>query len=249
MISIASHSRVFLPYHPGNAADIASAALFQYFNNRMFLDALVDGNIDANFNGSFDDPGDTKADPTLANRLDFVGLNYYGVTLVESTDQTLFPFTGLTFANDLDQKGLAGPVSDFGGTIYPQGFRPVIDEVAAYGLPIIITENGIADAMDVDRPRFLLDHLYALEQAIQDGVDIRGYFHWSLVDNFEWAGGFCPRFGLFDVDYTNPARTRTARGSVSVYHQIITANQVPVALFATYSGYPTTTTFCTRTGP
>jgi beta-glucosidase/6-phospho-beta-glucosidase/beta-galactosidase len=77
----------------------------------------------------------------------------------------------------------------------------------------VITENGIADRDDKNRARFLAEHLYQLGWAMQDGVDVRGYFHWSLMDNFEWQNGFCPNFGFASVDHTTAARTLRASGN------------------------------------
>ena len=82
----------------------------------------------------------------------------------------------------------------------------------------LVTENGIADSNDSNRARFILEHLYELGRAKADGLDIRGYFYWSLLDNFEWASGFCPRFGLHTVDRTTAARK--ARASVAVYANV-----------------------------
>jgi len=98
----------------------------------------------------------------------------------------------------------------------------VLDEVKPYGLPVVITENGIADSKDVMRARFVAEHLYQLGWAKARGVDVRGYFHWALVDNFEWANGYCPKFGLFSYDPTTGART--ARPSTATFKQIIQAN-------------------------
>ncbi len=90
-----------------------------------------------------------------------------------------------------------------------------------YGLPIIITENGLADEDDDLRPRHMRHHLYAVLRAMQDGVTILGYYHWTLLDNFEWAEGYEPRFGLFEVDFEDDARPRTARpGAVGEFQRI-----------------------------
>src|ERR1041385_6553154 len=97
--------------------------------------------------------------------------------------------------NDLDRFGVNLPITEFGATIYPQGFRVVLDEVAAYGLPIVVTENGLADGFDTQRPRFLVDHLYAVAKAIDDGLDVRGYFHWEV--------GRRKRFGSFATAAAN----------------------------------------------
>jgi beta-glucosidase len=92
-----------------------------------------------------------------------------------------------------------------------------------YGLPIYVTENGIADREDRLRPGFLLSHLKEVARALADGIDIRGYYHWSLLDNFEWGKGFGPRFGLYHVDYETFARKPTK--SAEVYRNIIEAHR------------------------
>lgn len=92
-------------------------------------------------------------------------------------------------------------VSDLNWEIYPEGIYDVLCDLKKYGKPIYITENGLADATDRQREKFIEDHLFWVHKAIQEGVDVRGYFHWSLMDNFEWDKGFWPRFGLVKVDY------------------------------------------------
>jgi beta-glucosidase len=82
----------------------------------------------------------------------------------------------------------------------------------SYRRPIYITENGIADGSGTKRRAFLDDHLRWLATAMKAGADVRGYFHWSLTDNFEWADGFGPRFGLYRVDYPTQERTLTDGG-------------------------------------
>ncbi len=237
MVSFATHNRVFLPFNPALQADIDAAEAIRKLNNLLFLEALVRGNVDLNLDGDTDDPGE-KDNPAYKGKLDWIGLNYYGVSLVKSIPGGTYPLVGLPFQSDLDGFGLAGPLTDFGWTYYPQGFRPVLDEVAAYGLPIVVTENGVADADDDQRPRFLVDHLYALARAIDDGLPIRGYYHWSLMDNFEWAAGYCPRFGLFRVDFASAQRTRTMGAGAGVYREIIQAGTVPPSLFARYPTFP-----------
>ena len=112
----------------------------------------------------------------------------------------------------------------------------------------MITENGIADRADVNRARFLVEHLAAVATAIQAGVDVRGYFHWSNIDNFEWVSGFCPNFGLYSVDHTYPMRARTARPSAMVYSQIIQAGEVTDAMLSGAAPYQSQTVFCSLNG-
>ncbi len=246
-VSIASHNRVFLPEDPTDPGGVEAADMLRFLNNRLFLDAIVRGDQDRNFDGDTDDPEDVAGDPTLAGRADFIGLNYYGVSLVVPNGG-LYPFIGIPLMNDLDNHGIDNAYTDFGWAIYPEGFREVLDEVAPYGLPIVITENGIADADDDQRPRFLIDHLYALGAAIGDGVPIQGYFHWALLDNFEWASGYCPRFGLYHVDLDDPARPRAAGEGAEVYRRIIDARNVPAELYNTYPRQPGANLFCPRVG-
>ncbi|HET6352481.1 MAG TPA: family 1 glycosylhydrolase [Coriobacteriia bacterium] len=117
------------------------------------------------------------------------------------------------------------PRTDTGWRIVPEGlYRVVMRAWRRYQLPIYITENGLADAADAQRERFLVDHLRWLRKAISEGADVRGYLHWSLIDNFEWAAGFGPRFGLAEVDYRTFARR--IRPSARAYAAIVAANEV-----------------------
>ena len=95
------------------------------------------------------------------------------------------------------------PTNDEGWDIYPEGLYLFLKRFSAFGLPIYITENGMSDAAGDKRSDFLGRHMLAVERAVQEGVDVRGYFHWSLMDNFEWNSGYQPRFGLFTVDFAN----------------------------------------------
>ena len=106
-----------------------------------------------------------------------------------------------------------GPKSDVGWGIHPEGLLRLLRlSWTRYRIPIYVTENGIADAAGSMRSDFIRGHAYAMSQAIAEGISVRGYFHWSLVDNFEWTEGFAPRFGLFRVDYKTLER-RPAGGS------------------------------------
>jgi beta-glucosidase len=133
-----------------------------------------------------------------ADRLDFIGIQYYSRTTV----------AGLVFGDPRQGPGNENlPVTDLGWAVYPQGLHNVTMRTwHRYGLPIHITENGLADARDVQRKAFIREHLRCLHQAIAEGADVRGYFHWSLIDNLEWLQGFRPRFGLIEVDYATQER-------------------------------------------
>jgi beta-glucosidase/6-phospho-beta-glucosidase/beta-galactosidase len=108
----------------------------------------------------------------------------------------------------------------------------VLDTAASYGLPLWITENGIADAADSIRPTYVVRHVAVVQDLIAHGMDIRGYTYWSLTDNLEWSEGYEPKFGLYSFDPVT--LERTARPSVGVYNQITTGNGLPTSLLELY---------------
>jgi beta-glucosidase len=139
----------------------------------------------------------------LKDSLDFIGLNYY-------------------FHNRINyglNKNANQKISDLGWEIYPAGIRVVLERLKIYNLPVYITENGVADRDDNYRGSFIREALEAVKDAVQSGIDVRGYFYWSLLDNFEWDKGFWPRFGLIEVDYKTMARR--VRPSAGIYKSII----------------------------
>jgi beta-glucosidase len=147
----------------------------------------------------------------VADTLDWLGVQYYFDT----------PMTAFTHA---DAHG-SPPTTDMGWRIFPEGmYRVVMEAWERYHVPILVTENGLADADDAQRGRFILDHLAWLHRAIGEGADVRGYLHWSLIDNFEWAFGFAPRFGLAEVDYETFARA--PRPSSQLYARIARENRI-----------------------
>jgi beta-glucosidase len=100
-----------------------------------------------------------------------------------------------------------GPVSDIGWEVYPGGLGRVLDRYARLGVPLMVTENGIATTDESLRSRFLRDHLAEVRDALRRGVPVLGYLHWTLMDNFEWSLGTRPRFGLLANDYATQTRT------------------------------------------
>ena len=109
----------------------------------------------------------------------------------------------------------------------------VLRWAAGLGLPIYITENGLPDAADRHRPRFIVTHLQQVHRAIRSGIPVLGYYHWSLVDNFEWERGWTQRFGLWAMD--PETQQRTQRESGKVYAEICKANGLPPALINRYA--------------
>ena len=110
-------------------------------------------------------------------------------------------------------------LTDMPYTIYGEGLYRAIQSVSTLDVPIIITENGIADAEDDRRELYIKRYIYAMSKAIKDGFDIKGYFYWSLMDNFEWAFGYDMKFGLYFVDYNT--QERLLREGSKVFIKII----------------------------
>jgi beta-glucosidase len=215
MVGIVHNTPAVEPEDPTYQDDVDAANRVRYVNNQWILNAITRGDWDDDFDGKLDGPNDKVADPTLIGRSDYIGINYYSALWATSNGLQIPVINAFIRQDHLPTDR---PKTDFYWDIYPKGFRIILDEVKVYGLPVVITENGIADSQDVNRSRFLLEHLYELGKAKADGMDIRGYFYWSLLDNFEWASGFCPRFGMHSVDRTTAKRT--ARASVQVYANV-----------------------------
>lgn len=149
--------------------------------------------------------------------LDFIGLNYYFANRVSLIPPRL--------AGGLDEvNGQRLPHTDLGWTVYPQGLYHVLNWLKGFDLPVMITENGLADARDTLRAQFIVDHLREVSRAISEGADVRGYLHWSLIDNFEWLDGYDGQFGLVAVDFKT--QERSIRDSAKVYGRIAAQNSL-----------------------
>jgi beta-glucosidase len=112
--------------------------------------------------------------------------------------------------------------TQLGWAWYPEGLGHLVDDVSRIGLPVYVTENGIATSDDVERIEFTAKHLEHVHAAIARGRDVRGYFHWSLLDNFEWNEGYRPTFGLVAVD--RATMERVPKPSLSWYGAVARAN-------------------------
>ncbi|WP_338176317.1 glycoside hydrolase family 1 protein [Candidatus Dormiibacter inghamiae] len=150
---------------------------------------------------------------------DFLGVNHYSRELVRFTLRR----TGQGFVDRSVPPGL--PLSDFGWAVEPDWLREALLELKPLGKPVYITENGIASVNDEPRQSFLPASLAKAWEAIQAGVDLRGYFHWTSLDNFEWARGYSMRFGLIGVD--PETQVRTVKPSAELYARIARANALP----------------------
>ncbi|HEX3344949.1 MAG TPA: family 1 glycosylhydrolase [Polyangiaceae bacterium] len=196
-VGVAHHLRDVEPARPGSRRDRAAAALFRRVFNDAFAAAVCQDGTQ-----------------------DFFGINYYSRDVVRFSAR----HAGELFVSRGVPPG--AEVSDLGWEVYPAGLGHVVRAWARRsGRPVYVTENGIADASDTKRGPFLVAHLRELARLLAEGVDVRGYFHWSLLDNFEWAEGYAPRFGLCAVDFGSGERT--PRPSAKLYARIARERELP----------------------
>lgn len=150
-------------------------------------------------------------DSKAPNTIDFIGVNYYSHYAYK------FDLDFKKATNSLPVEG--EEMTDMPYTIYTEGIYRAIEDVANLKKPIIITENGISDAKDNRREKYIRESLYAVSKAIKDGYDVRGYYYWTLLDNFEWAEGYTQKFGLYEV---NPeTQERKLRNGSKAFAEII----------------------------
>jgi beta-glucosidase len=139
---------------------------------------------------------------------DFVGVQYYSRMRVD-------PAAAAGFAHAPPGE----PLTQMGWEIHPEGLYAAIADAASTGLPVVVTENGIATADDAQRIAYLRDHLAQVKRALDDGVDVRGYLYWSAFDNFEWNEGYRPTFGMVGIDRENGLE-RVVRPSARAYGKL-----------------------------
>jgi len=194
--------------------DRAAATAFDEHWNLAFADPQILGTYPPGIGAAIEPYARAGDMARICRPTDWFGLNYYDTIVARST-----PWTNWGFG--FGDAPAEIPRTEIGWTITPDGFRQELVRVAqAYRLPIYITENGCGSDKDVpdvtgridDQHRifYLSLHLAAMRQAMAEGADVRGYFAWSLLDNFEWGAGYSQRFGLVHVDYATQARTLKA---------------------------------------
>ncbi|MER7642647.1 GH1 family beta-glucosidase [Streptomyces sp. NPDC126522] len=198
--------------------DIEAANFYDLLLNRLFADPLLLGEYPSGLGELM--PGDVESDlKVIAEPIDWYGVNYYAPSRVGAPQGAEIEFGGLTIPAELPfsvREIENVPVTDFGWPVVPEGLTELLTTFRdRYGdrlPPVVITENGCSyDGIDdQDRIAYLDGHVRSLHGALEAGVDVRGYFVWSLLDNFEWAEGYERRFGLVHVDYETQERTPKA---------------------------------------
>jgi beta-glucosidase len=221
-IGLAHHMRVFEALRKNNPLDAIAARM----QDAIFNDALLSTLLTGRWHWALRRyaPSGFKL---ARNTLDWIGLNYY------TRQATRFNGTGDTGYGSIEN--FPGAVmSDYEyGELYPAGLLKMLRRLHKTKLPIYITENGIPDHDDDQRPGFLVTHLREVWKAIQFCFDVRGYYHWSFVDNFEWSEGWRMRFGLYAMDEKTGART--LRPSGALYGEIARANALTTDMAARYA--------------
>lgn len=214
-----------------------SLRIFDPANPRSPLDRLLARMVDRAYNRSILVPVTTGfwALPLgfgparqLRRTLDWVGLNYSTRDLV--TFDVSSRHTGYARTLHADDAEL---LDEGYGELYPHGIFRCIRRLAQLGLPIYVTENGIPDDDDDQRPRYLLTHLHEIWRAIQFCYPVMGYYHRTLVDSFEWSRGWTMRFGLLALNPKNKARRR--RASAKLYSDIVRAGAITPRSIDTYA--------------
>jgi beta-glucosidase len=238
-VSITLNPSVTFPVDPENAADREAVRIVDGLSNRMFLDPLLKGQYPADMLAhmarftdlSYIQDGDLAA---IKAPIDVLGINFYQPSYVSAKP-------GAPAAPDQPgSEGIAyrdpdGPVTDMNWLIEPSGLTRLLKRIHDDydGIPMLITENGAAypegpaedgDVHDTRRIEYLDGHLRACHDALAAGVDLRGYFVWSLMDNFEWAEGYAKRFGIVHVDYTT--QQRVLKDSAKWYREVIRRNGI-----------------------
>jgi beta-glucosidase len=192
-----------------NLLDIMVSRMLSRSLNESHFTYLIDGIF------KFSIPGAASVSYTSNDKddFDFIGLNYY---------KRFFQRFALFDGGHVTDVNKAPPekLTDLGWEIYPEGLYRALEMISRFtSKPIYITENGLADDSDTKRAKYIEDYLLVLNKAIADGMNVKGYFYWSLLDNFEWAFGFEKRFGLYHVDYGT--QKRTLREGSKKYLEII----------------------------
>jgi beta-glucosidase len=246
------------PEDPSNDQEQLAAESLNYVYNDWVIRALTEGELDVDLNGFVDPTADTDpkegVDDALRSRLELIGVQYYGPVKVKRFEilDSFPPLYGLPLADVADytaDEDQLLPANGMGREIQAAGFAHTLDHYAQWGLPLIVTENGTtvnrrptsddstAGALQMDEAQaamYLVAHLWEVGAAIRRGVDVRGYFHWTLADNFEWVEGRLQRFGAYTVDFEDPSFERAKNAMGQALEDIATADAVNEEIWERY---------------
>lgn len=255
-VGLTMTANIMYPEIPGDAEQELSAQSINYVFNDWAIEALTSGKLDVNLDQDFDDADTTPPEGVideLKNSLDFIGIQYYGPGKI--TDEGFLgelltgiaPLYGaplLSVGGYTEGDGPLLPRNGMGREIFAEGFKDTLDRYAKWGLPLIITENGtttnaeptegVVEGQPLPAPipneeqaaMYLLEHVYEVGRAFENGADVRGYYHWTLVDNYEWADGRTQHFGCYSVDFNDPSYPRTLNKQGEALRDIVAAKGI-----------------------
>lgn len=225
-VGLANSLHLYDPYDPRDQRDVQAARTVADINNWAFLRAIDGDQL------KFEIPYNIPGLPSLERKfpkedipawhtgtlMDWVGVNYYSRYLIRYVEKNFLKIDWIT---------PGGAKGDNGWAIQPGGMEKVMRQTSdKFPQPLIVTENGLADGDDSRRPQFIRDHLASLDRSISGakGLDVMGYYHWSLMDNFEWLHGYKFRFGLIEIKQDRDLE-RVPRQSALVYQSEIISRQ------------------------
>lgn len=223
-VGVANAVRLFLPSNPDSPLDRFAGWLKRYIGEDIWFDGMQDGIVRPPL-------GLNQYSRALANSADYIGINYYSRDFVRFSPDPRRLFGSEHYAeegeySDSGQRGIYSQLA-------PDGLYQIIRRVAKYGRPIYVTENGLPDHDDDQRPRWLLLFMQQVHRALQEGCDVRGYYHWTFTDNFEWSEGWGLRFGLVELDPVT--QERRPRRSADMFAAIARENAITRATVAAYA--------------
>jgi len=219
-VGIANNYRPFLPKSSWSPLDRMMAGMLSLMFNEFFPVALQRGILRT--------PIWIQRCPEAKGTQDFLGINYYNRDYVSANifgikDRVAAP--AFPPGTDVSASGMFANE--------PTGFFQSLKWGLKFNLPIYVTENGIEDADDHLRPRYLAQHVHQLWRAVNFNFPVKGYFHWSLVDNFEWERGWTQRFGLWELDVETQVRSK--RPSADLYAEICRENGISSEMVSRYA--------------
>ncbi|MBF0505426.1 MAG: family 1 glycosylhydrolase [Nitrospirae bacterium] len=207
MVSVAHNMAALAPWKRYSPLDRLLAKIVKYFYNHSLLDAFLTGYLRVKFPFK----NEIRIQVPIQNKLDFFGVNYYTRVHIRFN-----PFKKMCLElrhMDIDGYGL----TDMGWEVHPRGLEKVLRYASKLKVPLIITENGIATHDGQTKIKYMSRHVEAVEKSIRDGIDVRGYFYWTLIDNYEWLQGLDARFGLYRVDFDTMERKPTNAAAYYAY--------------------------------
>ena len=172
--------------------------------------------------------GTRRTFPSARGTQDYIGVNYYTREMVAFSPLKPLNLFAETFLNPESELSPNGFIAN-----EPHAFFQGLKWAAGFGLPVYITENGVEDSEDTFRPNYLVQHIHQIWRGVNFNLPIRGYFHWSLVDNFEWERGWSQRFGLWALD--TETQTRRKRKSAELYEAICKEYALSSEMVSTYA--------------